>query len=217
MKSAANPMKILGFFRPLAAAALSACLAGPVAAQSAERLYTVLANPPLRSASVEAGRKLSSFCSNCHGAEGVSAQTEVPNLAGQHPIYLLNQMDKFASGQRKDPWMEPAIRMLGEEERLHLVVFYATRPVAPNGAGEGVAPDGMEIYRRTCIGCHGERGRGAERFPRLAGQQKDYLIRSLTGYRERTGVRREPEMLGVAATLKDADIRALADYLSALR
>lgn len=191
-------------------------LAIPAAwAQSAEKLAQVLGSPAARAAAADAGRKVSTFCANCHGTDGNSALGEVPNLAGQNAVYLLNQINKFHSGERKDQWMEPAIRLLSETERLNLVVFYAAQQVRPARAGPP-SEAGRAIYRRVCARCHGEQALGGERFPRLAGQQHVYLVRALTAYRNRTGTRLEPEMLAMTAALKDADIQAVADYLSAL-
>ncbi|HZV53408.1 MAG TPA: c-type cytochrome [Rhodocyclaceae bacterium] len=185
-------------------------------AQSPEKLKQLMADPGARAAAADAGRKTSSFCANCHGADGNSKLGEVPNLAGQNPVYLLNQVHKFYTGERKDQWMEPAIKLLSESERLNIVVFYAGHQVTP---ASSAPPNnaGREIFFRVCARCHGEQAQGGERFPRLAGQQNTYLVRALTNYRNRTGTRMEPEMLAMTAALKDADIKAVADYLSALR
>lgn len=185
-------------------------------AQSPEKLKSVLADSSSRSAAIEAGRKASSFCANCHGADGNSKLTEVPNLAGQNPIYLLNQVNKFYTGERKDEWMEPAIRLLNETERLHMVAYFSSMRVTPASSGPG-SDAGRDLYKKVCTRCHGEQALGGERFPRLAGQQRTYLITSLTRYRDRTGTRMEPEMLAMTAALKDAEIKALAEYLSSLR
>jgi cytochrome c553 len=200
--------------------ALLSCLLGlwvsPVFAQTPERLKSLLADPASRGTAIEAGRKASSFCANCHGADGNSKLPDVPNLAAQNPLYLLNQVTKFYTGERKDPWMEPAIRLLSETERLNMVAYFSSMRVTPTGSGTSSSA-GREIYHRVCVRCHGEHALGGERFPRLAGQQRNYLVSSLTRYRDRTGTRMEPEMLAMTAALKDAEIRELADYLSALR
>lgn len=192
-------------------------LAGtPAGAQSPERLKSVLADPHARAAAIEAGRKASSFCANCHGPDGNSKTPEVPNLAGQNPIYLLEQVRKFASGARRDQWMEPAIKLLNDTERLNIVAYYASMEVAPARSARS-SDAGRELFSKRCSACHGGEARGGERFPRLAGQQAVYLVRSLTRYRDRTGQRMEPEMLAMTAALRDKDIRDLSDYLSALR
>lgn len=188
-----------------------------VHAQSPERLKSILADSSARSNAIEAGRKASSFCANCHGVDGNSKLGEVPNLAAQNPIYLLNQVNKFYTGERKDPWMEPAIRLLNEGERLNIVAYFTSKHVVPARPDSGNTDTGRALYKKVCARCHGESALGGERFPRLAGQQHTYLITSLTRYRDRTGTRMEPEMLAMTAALSDADIKALADYLSSLR
>ncbi len=200
--------------------ALFSCLLAvvnfPAHAQSPEKLKSVLADASSRAGAIEAGRKASSFCANCHGADGNSKLGEVPNLAAQNPIYLLNQVNKFYTGERKDQWMEPAIRLLNETERLNIVAYFTSMRVTPANPGPG-SDVGRGIYQRVCVRCHGPTALGGERYPRLAGQQHAYLVQSLTRYRDRTGTRMEPEMLAMTAALKDSEIKALADYLSSLR
>jgi cytochrome c553 len=194
---------------------LFACVALSAWAQSVDRLKAILGDPAARTAAADAGRKISSFCANCHGVDGNSKLSEVPNLAGQNPIYLLNQVHKFYTGERRDQWMEPVIKLLSETERLNIVTYYIGQSVMPASSAAPNA-EGREIYHRVCFRCHGDQARGGERFPRLAGQQNIYLIRSLTRYRDRAGTRMEPEMLAMTAALKDSDIKAVADYLSSM-
>jgi cytochrome c553 len=196
---------------------LALALAGFSAnAQTPERLKSVLSDGGSRNAAIEAGKRASSFCANCHGTDGNSKMGEVPNLAAQNPTYLLNQVNKFYTGERKDQWMEPAIKLLNETERLNIVAYYSSQQVSPVGSPPGDTK-GRDIYQARCVPCHGPQAYGGERYPRLAGQQHTYVIQSLTRYRDRTGTRMEPEMLAMTAALKDADIKALADYLSTLR
>jgi cytochrome c553 len=70
----------------------------------------------------------------------------------------------------------------------------------------------------VCSSCHGPGGRSvSSTFPRLAGQQKAYLIVQLTAFRNHT--RADPHaqtyMWGMAARLSDPTIAALAAYYSA--
>jgi cytochrome c553 len=52
-------------------------------------------------------------------------------------------------------------------------------------------------------------------YPSLAGQHEDYLVRAIEEYQK--GGRKNPIMKGLAATLKDEDIREIARYFSALK
>ncbi len=69
----------------------------------------------------------------------------------------------------------------------------------------------------VCSSCHGLDGKSlSSNFPRLAGQQKEYLVNQLKAFRDHS--RADPHattyMWGMAASLTDADIDALADYYS---
>jgi cytochrome c553 len=69
----------------------------------------------------------------------------------------------------------------------------------------------------VCSSCHGPDGRSiSPTFPRLAGQQKDYLVAQLQAFRDKT--RADPHaqtyMWGMAARLSDQNIDAIAAYYS---
>ena len=209
---------LLGLRRAFAAFsfAVAAALPGRALGQGADGLKAVLADPAKRAAAAEAGRKIAAFCANCHGDSGVSKQGEVPNLAGQNPAYLFEQIRKFGAGERKDAFMQGLIKVLKEDERIAVTAYYAGNEVP---VGKGNAPQvaaGRETFRRLCQRCHGEQGHGAETVPRLAGQQVEYLKRSITRYRDKSGERIYPLMQIATAPLKDEDIAALAQYLNTL-
>jgi cytochrome c553 len=54
-------------------------------------------------------------------------------------------------------------------------------------------------------------------MPRLAHQRLDYLIKSLTEYRDGRRYGIDTSMNGVMYRVPDRDIRALAHYLASLR
>ncbi len=68
------------------------------------------------------------LCAPCHGTDGGSGNVEVPNLAGQHSLYLTAQLRAFRSGQRRHPDMGEAARELSDREIEQLVVYYASLP-----------------------------------------------------------------------------------------
>ena len=67
-------------------------------------------------------------CAPCHGAEGVSPDSEVPNLAGQNERYLFNQMLAFRSGRRPHREMRHMTRDLTTAEIAALAAYYAALP-----------------------------------------------------------------------------------------
>lgn len=73
---------------------------------------------------------------------------------------------------------------------------------------------GTAKAKKVCAACHGIDGNSSNpTFPKIAGQHKAYLIKSLKGYRD--GNRSDPVMSPMAASLSDADIENLAAYFSA--
>jgi len=179
-----------------------------------ERLKAVGADPVALRAAIDAGKKAAFFCVNCHGEEGVSKTPDVPNLAGQNPAYLLEQIRKFGSGERKDQFMQGLIKVLKGEERVQITHYYASNKVTPSAADSSQVPRGKELFFKLCARCHGEQAHGNELFPRLAGQKVPYLKSSITRYRDMTGVRNNQLMSIATATLKNDEITAIANYLT---
>jgi len=88
---------------------------------------------------------------------------------------------------------------------------------APASAQDG-GKAGSEKATTTCQNCHGPRGDSVSAtFPRLNGQQADYISAQLKNFREHK--RSDPHavayMWGMASQLDDALIAALAKYYAA--
>ena len=65
----------------------------------------------------------------------------------------------------------------------------------------------------ACAACHGADGvSSVPSFPKLAGQNRDYLYHSLKDYK--WGQRANPTMAGQVQTLSDSDMLVLAMYFS---
>lgn len=172
--------------------------------------------PSERKAAEDAGRKASFFCANCHGETGNSKYTEVPNLAGQHPAYVLNQIEAFLSGKRKDPFMQGLMKVLSAEEKADIAVYFSAQTVIPSARPGARAAEGRTLFQQNCARCHGPEAKGGENFPRLAGQQPEYLRRSLTRYLKMTGERIYPPMTAAVTGLGERNIDAVVDFLSSL-
>ena len=195
---------------------ITACGMALAQVPAADRLKAIQADPAALKSAIEAGKKASFFCVNCHGDDGISKIPEVPNLAGQNPDYLLEQIRKFGSGERKDQFMQGLIKVLKEEERVQIALFYGSGAVKPSKADPAEAARGKDLFTRLCVRCHGEAARGDATIPRLAGQQIPYLQTSLTRYRDKTGVRNNQLMSIATSSLKNDDIKAIANYLTQL-
>ena len=93
------------------------------------RLKETETNPRLLEAAYKTGAKVASFCGNCHGEGGNSPTPDTPNLAGQNTSYLLEQLRQFADGRRKNIFMEGMIKALSAEEKVGVVLHYASKDV----------------------------------------------------------------------------------------
>ena len=182
------------------------------------KLQQISKDPASLSTALKDGEKAASVCRHCHGAGGNSVLPEVPNLASQNSAYVLEQMNKFVSGQRKSSaFMEGLIKALTPDERIQIALFLSQQPVTRKPAGTSAQSlAGKQMYDKLCTGCHGKSGAGTEKIPRLAGQQVQYVEDSLKRYRSGTGERIDPRMAAYTRNLKDADIQNLAAYLSTM-
>lgn len=70
-----------------------------------------------------------------------------------------------------------------------------------------------QLVRERCRKCHGLNGLSSEpEFPKLAGQDPDYLTRQMANFK--TGVRKSTRMKQRVADLTGGEMRALAVYFS---
>jgi cytochrome c553 len=64
---------------------------------------------------------------------------------------------------------------------------------------------------RACQVCHGKGGHSTNpTYPRLAGQHAKYIIKQLKAFK--AGVRKDPIMNGMAATLEEQDMQDVAAF-----
>ena len=188
----------------------------------------ILANTALLEETMAAGKRASIFCTNCHGESGMSVSDEVPNLSGQNAAYLFEQTRKFATGERKDAFMEGLIKVLTNEEILQIAVFYSQSKVQyknPDPQKADSRERGKKLYNLLCQRCHGTHGMGdgvdgdlfGAKIARISGQPVAYLVKSVKRYRDKTGERLNALMMTTTQTLSDRDIDDLAEYINQLR
>lgn len=220
---------------PAHAQAGSATSAAPATAASAAFL-DLRAQAPIQG-DATAGASKDSVCSGCHGSEGIAVAPNFPNLAGQSATYLYVQLKQFHEGQRTDPIMTGQAAPLSDTDMRDLASHFASRPPKPTG-GADASSRGAQLFLTgdpargipPCQGCHGSDALGPRAqpvrsphppwstIPRLRGQSAIYLTKRLTDFRNgvRPGSSNTRIMEGVARTLDDADVQALAAYLSSL-
>lgn len=182
---------------------------------------------PVVAASDDARKQIvENVCAACHGADGNSAITLNPKLAGQHPEYLLKQLKNFKEGTRANAVMSGMVANLTPEDMQNLASYFAEqKQTLAKAKTNGKGSLGEKIYRGgiaktnvpACAACHGANGSGIpKQFPRLAGQHADYTYQQLKTFR--TGERANaPMMMVIATKMTDAEMQAVADYMQGLR
>ncbi|MDX1594843.1 MAG: cytochrome c [Gammaproteobacteria bacterium] len=75
---------------------------------------------------VAAGRAKAAVCAACHGPEGISANPQWPNLAGQKDLYLIKQLKAFRDGTRVDPLMSAQAQPLSDQDIEDLAAYYSS-------------------------------------------------------------------------------------------
>jgi cytochrome c553 len=172
------------------------------------------------------------YCKTCHGvsAQGFRGAFPMPRLAGQQPEYLKNQLQAFIERRRTNPVMFNVAHVLSPPLQTALTTYFKDLNPKPLGGGpKELAAAGKKIYEEgvpsaevpPCASCHGPDAKGADAFPRLAGQLNDYIFRKLTNWdKERGQDKANPDtsaiMQPIAHNLTEAQIKAVAAYLSYL-
>jgi cytochrome c553 len=171
------------------------------------------------------------YCKTCHGVsgQGFRGSFPMPRLAGQQPEYLQNQLQAFIEHRRTNPVMFNVAHVLSPPMLKALSThFKDLNPKPLGGAPKELVAEGKKIYLEgvganvpPCASCHGPDAKGADAFPRLAGQLHDYVLRKLANWdKERGQDKANPDnsaiMQPIAHELTEAQIKAVAAYLSYL-
>ena len=189
-------------------------------------------NEPTNSISKQTLQAKLAYCEECHGpsARGFHGYYPIPRLAGQQIEYLQNQLRAFVEHRRTNNIMFHVSRVLSPEMIEALATnLHDFNPKPLGGAKRELFAKGKEIYEAgitdknvpACSSCHGDDAKGNGPFPRLAGQLFDYTSSKLTNWdKERGQDPGDPDssatMQPIARSLADAEIKAIAAYLSEL-
>lgn len=165
------------------------------------------------------------LCSSCHGEDGNSLVPAFPKLAGQQAVYLLRELKDYKSGKRVSEVMVPIVANLTDEDVDNLAAFYSTQQAAPGTVSDpSLVAMGKALYLNgndkrgvpSCDGCHEEDGKGGGKFPRVAGQNVDYVLEQFRLYAAGKRTNGARVMQAVAERLKEKEIRAVAEYMASM-
>jgi cytochrome c553 len=159
------------------------------------------------------------LCGACHGVNGVPEVPTTPIIWGQNAGYLYLQLRDFQKGAREDARMTPIAQDLSKEDALALAEYFAAKPW-PNSRAQAPSKADMEIAITVnksvvCTSCHREEYQGDSSIPRLAGQQHDYLIKTMTDFRNHTRAN-NPGMSDLMNTATPEQLAAMANYLAGM-
>ncbi len=156
-------------------------------------------------------------CSGCHGEKGVPTEKNIPVIWGQMEGYLYLQLRDFKKGARKNEIMSQIVADMDRDTMAELAAYFAAKPApalvqaAASDADTGAAQTANSSV--GCSGCHLDKFQGTGTAPRLAGQNHDYLLKTMIDFR--SGERgNNPGMTSLMKATSEADIAALANYLA---
>jgi cytochrome c553 len=158
-------------------------------------------------------------CTACHGEKGLPAEPAIPIIWGQNEGYLYLELRDFQKGARRDDRMTPIAQSLSKEDAQSLAAYFAGKPwpniATPSASKADEAAAMTAIKSVVCGSCHLEQFQGDSTIPRLAGQQHDYLAKTMTEFRNRTRAN-NPGMSDLMNTVTPEQITAMAAYLAGL-
>jgi cytochrome c553 len=159
------------------------------------------------------------LCGACHGLNGVPEDKSVPIIWGQNAGYLYLQFRDFQKGARADERMSAVAKNVVKQDALALAEYFSARPWPATGAPAASKADAdvatIAIKSVVCTSCHLEEFQGNSSVPRLAGQQRDYLLKTMSEFQTRARGN-NPGMSDLMNTVTPAQLSAIAAYLAGL-
>lgn len=159
-----------------------------------------------------------SGCFECHGVGGESADPEFPILSGQHFYYLYVQLKDFKAGRRASEVMQPMVEELSRDQ-MKLIANYFSKQEWPRTGFKGdpaiTARGRTATDAGQCVQCHRGGFDGDSRVPRLAGQQREYLFKTLLDFKNKIRMN-SPSKSSLMGSYDDADVAAMAEFLADL-
>lgn len=182
-----------------------------------EQLALIASDKALRQQLNQAMKFRTRLCQRCHGADGHSRNGRCPNLAGQNPGYLLQQLQHFHDGRRQDFQMQSIARPISDADKIAVSIYFSSMPPRPASTEKNdQTAQGEALFHIRCAQCHGEQGQGLYTYPRLAGQLPEYIRMTLHEFAKPNSRRRTTIMREIASILSEAEINTLAIYISTL-
>src|SRR5580698_11170125 len=176
----------------------------------------VLAITPLRAQTLDDKVQI---CSSCHGENGKPVDKTIPNIWGQQTGYLYIQLRDFKRGDRKSEIMQPIASAFERDDMLAIAEYFSKKPWPDFGqprASKDVSQRAVKANASVgCTGCHLDRFQGDGTVPRLAGQGRDYLTKTIADFRSHARGN-NPGMSDLMNATAPDDLAALEEYLAGM-
>ncbi|MDQ7075918.1 MAG: c-type cytochrome [Gammaproteobacteria bacterium] len=166
-------------------------------------------------------------CVMCHEVEGWGSiyGGDFPQLAGQHQSVLVKQLLDMRDGKRVNlPMMEEVFskKVLQSPQDFADVAAYVSALPMTTENGKGKDEDvmrGGEIYKKTCMACHGKHAEGNAKavVPLLKSQHYGYMLTQFMAIKAGHRGNSDPAMTAVIQNLSDEDARGVLDYISRIK
>ena len=176
----------------------------------------VFAVTPLRAQTLDEKVQV---CSGCHGDNGKPVDKTIPIIWGQQTGYTYIQLRDFKRGDRKSEIMQPIASTFERDDMLAIAEYFSKKPWPDFGqprASKDVSQRALTANGSIgCTGCHLDHFQGDSTVPRLAGQGRDYLAKTMADFRTRARGN-NPGMSDLMIATSPDDLTALAEYLAGL-
>ena len=158
-------------------------------------------------------------CAGCHGQDGKPVDKAIPIIWGQQAGYIYIQLRDFKRGDRKNEIMQPIVSSFEKADMMAIAEYFAQKPWPDLGqprSPKDVAQRALSAEHSVgCTGCHLEQYQGDSTVPRLAGQSRAYLAKTIADFR--SGARgNNPGMSDLMRATPPDDLAALTEYLAGL-
>jgi cytochrome c553 len=159
------------------------------------------------------------ICAGCHGEGGKPIDKTIPVLWGQQNGYIYIQLRDFKRGDRKSDIMQPIASAFERDEMLAIADYFSKKPWPDLGqprAPKDVSDRAVKANASVgCTGCHLDHFQGDGTVPRLAGQGRDYLTKTIADFRSHARGN-NPGMSDLMNATAPDDLAALEEYLAGL-
>ena len=190
---------------------------------------TALSHAQEAKGDVEAGKQKIAMCIGCHGIPGYQASFpevhKVPMISGQSGKYIAAALVAYQKGDRKHPTMRGIAETLSEQDIADVSAYYEQHGKAVELAAKPKREPSVQVaallQKGACVSCHGDNFAKPidPSYPKGAGQHADYLFVALKSYKAEKNAnvgRGTAIMGGVAKQFTNAELKALANYVSSL-